>query len=284
MTAGSLRLRLVLPVLKAIASALSRSRAAYRLSQLVIAKYDNDGNADMRANGEAHLLTAVVSGIAQPVVFDVGANVGDYSALALSLGNRTGVRVFAFEPASHNIEALHRRFESEPRLRIIPMALSSDSGEQNFYVNTDPAHRGHDSLYDMKKIGYDEHTITTRVTCTTLDVFCETEQISDIDFLKMDVEGHEYGVLMGAKRMLERGSIPRIQFEFGHAARAGRILLLDFVTLLTGYGYDLFTIHPTGLRALTYTPWEENRYNLINILAVKRELRTSLDCITLAAR
>lgn len=285
MSARSLKLRFVQPFLKLIASALSRSRGVYRLSQLIIATHDNDANADMHANGEAHVLAAVLSGIARPTVFDVGANIGDYSALALSLMKADlAARVFAFEPASHNIEALNRRFEGQAQLRIVPLALSSVAGEQNFYVSTDPAHRGHDSLFDMKTIGYDDRTVTTRVTCTTLDAFCESEQIASIDFLKMDVEGHEYNVLLGAKGMLQRGSIPRIQFEFGHAARAGRVMLLDFVTLLNEYGYDLFIIHPAGLRALTYTPWEENRYNLINILAAKRDVRPSLEKIVLAPR
>jgi len=66
------------------------------------------------------------------------------------------------------------------------------SGPKAFYVNTDPSLSGHDSLFDMRTIGYDESTVTTRVTCTTIDEFCEAKKISSIDLLKLDVEGHEY--------------------------------------------------------------------------------------------
>ena len=72
----------------------------------------------------------------------------------------------------------------------------------------------------------------------------------------------------GGGGMLSKGNIDYIQFEYGHAARAARVFLLDIVNLLENYGYSVYLIMPKGLKRFIYSPWEENRFNMVNFLAV----------------
>ena len=109
----------------------------------------------------------------------------------------------------------------------------------------------------MNKIGYRSDLNEKKLT---IDKIAEDLKINKIDFLKADVEGHEYYVLKGAKELLKRGAIDFIQIEFGHAARAAKIYLHDLVGLATEHEYDVYVIKPKGFMPLDFTPFIENRY------------------------
>jgi hypothetical protein len=88
------------------------------------------------------------------------------------------------------------------------------------------------------------------VTVNTLDEFCRQRSIERIDFLKLDVEGSEYRVLMGARRLLESRAIKFIQFEFGGANIDARTYFRDFYNLLSPT-YTIYLILKDGLRPVT---------------------------------
>ena len=80
---------------------------------------------------------------------------------------------------------------------------------------------------------------TERVRVRTLDSFCAAKGIEHIDFLKLDVEGHEVAVLRGAQTTLDRGAISMIQFELGPANIYSRTYFYNFWSMLSDK-YDLF--------------------------------------------
>jgi hypothetical protein len=92
---------------------------------------------------------------------------------------------------------------------------------------------------------------TERIVVRTLDSFCAAQGINRIDFLKLDVEGHEVAILRGAKDLLELGAISMIQFEFGPANIYSRTYFYDFWSMLSDK-YYLFRIIPGGLAPITY--------------------------------
>ena len=81
------------------------------------------------------------------------------------------------------------------------------------------------------------------IECIALDDFCANRGIGSIDLLKMDVEGSEFRVLKGAKRMLAVGALTRIFLELNDWAseRAGssRQAILE---LLSQNGYSLRSV------------------------------------------
>ena len=60
----------------------------------------------------------------------------------------------------------------------------------------------------------------------------DEKKIDDIDFIKIDVEGHELAVLQGAVNMINQNRIKVIQFEFNVANILSRVFLKDFYDLL----------------------------------------------------
>jgi hypothetical protein len=65
--------------------------------------------------------------------------------------------------------------------------------------------------------------------------------------LKVDVEGHELPVFMGAEKMLSEQKISVIQFEYGGCNLDSRVFLSDIWGFLESYGYGIAKIHPNGL-------------------------------------
>jgi hypothetical protein len=53
------------------------------------------------------------------------------------------------------------------------------------------------------------------VPAATADLYCERNGIEEIDLLKVDVEGAEFQVLVGARRLLKERRVRCVTFEFG---------------------------------------------------------------------
>jgi hypothetical protein len=69
--------------------------------------------------------------------------------------------------------------------------------------------------------------------------------ITGIDFLKVDVEGMEERVLKGFAGMLALGAIKIIQFEYGYVNAVTKFLLRDFYEMLRPYDMVIGKIYPT---------------------------------------
>ena len=54
---------------------------------------------------------------------------------------------------------------------------------------------------------------TIKVKTNTIDKICELNNIKEIDILKLDTDGNEFEVLMGAKKLLTKGKIKLIYTE-----------------------------------------------------------------------
>jgi hypothetical protein len=62
--------------------------------------------------------------------------------------------------------------------------------------------------------------------------------------MKIDVEGHEYDVLLGAQQSIQSGRINAIAFEFGGTDVDTRVFFQDFWFFFQKHGFDLFRINP----------------------------------------
>jgi hypothetical protein len=109
------------------------------------------------------------------------------------------------------------------------------------------------------------------VTSTTVDGFMEERGLDRIDFLKLDIEGHELQALRGAQGALEKGTIRALSFEFGGCNIDSHSYLRDFWHLLSP-GYDLFIVNPltTTYSIAGYDEWWEC-FLTTNFVAVRKE-------------
>ena len=145
--------------------------------------------------------------------FDVGANWGETSALALS--RFPDARIFAFEPSAGTFRRLCSHFGSEPRFSPHNIALGETCGdvaffeyESSFYNSLvpNPPHQS----------GVNPTARETIVPCTTVDAFCEGHKIGHIDVLKVDAERCDLWVLRGARNMFSGDRIRFVYIEFNN--------------------------------------------------------------------
>jgi FkbM family methyltransferase len=182
------------------------------------------------------------------VVFDIGANIGAHTLHFARLVGPAG-RVFAFEPTEYATAKIRLN------LAINPDLARRVNFQQRFLVadNTEalpasvaarwPVANDHDDL-DADHLGKPEKL--AHAMALTADDFCEAENLSRLDFVKIDVDGHEYPVLRGFRRSLERFQ-PLILIELAPVlykdARASEFD--DYVRFIAGLGYR-FTEARTG--------------------------------------
>lgn len=147
---------------------------------------------------EVELAVDVVNVInnSKPIILDVGANKGDYTALLAARLDKSSV-IHCFEPSAAHQESL-RGLQNQYTGRILyhPYGLSSNEGSK--VLNKDRESSGLVSFYD-RDITHYGITLNQKefVETTTLDHWHKSSGIDRIAFLKVDVEGHELEVFRG---------------------------------------------------------------------------------------
>ncbi|MDP2430930.1 MAG: FkbM family methyltransferase [Pseudomonadota bacterium] len=204
-------------------------------------------------------------------VLDIGANVGDWT-LAMALRVGPVGRVLAFEPVPYLAETVAKtaRINRHDWVEVHNLALSAADGTAEFSV--EQGNSGGSRLGRMEG-DFSMTTVPTR----RLDSLLEGRpDINRIDFIKIDVEGHELEVLEGARATLARFQPPMI-LESGHESDDERRAQAD---LLVGLGYDIIgAFVPGGLVEIGWQDYRERsgevaRLGLCNYLfmpAVSRQ-------------
>jgi len=235
------------------------------------------GGGLIESSGEVQALETMVRPllrqIDQPIVFDVGANVGDYSLLVTrQLPNAS---VYAFEPSRKTFEKLTEAVSGSTAIEPINIGFSDSRRMIELFSYAIEGNEA--SLLSSIDCRLPTQVVDVNICASeqievrTIDDFCEDEKIQRIDFLKMDVEGHELSVLRGAKNMLDAGAISLIQFEFGPANIYSRTYFYDFWTALSG-NYNLFRIVPHGTVPIKYYGEHREVFLTTNYLAVRKDL------------
>jgi FkbM family methyltransferase len=151
-------------------------------------------------------------------VWDVGANVGLFTAAAAGLAGKTGM-VLAIEPD----QWLHANLVKTARLnrRVapihpLPVAISSRSGISAFVIANQS--RARNALQAYERPGMEGVRELRHVACTTLDSLLESFPPPNV--VKIDVEGAELAVLEGASRVLAEAR-PVMLIEVGSESADG---------------------------------------------------------------
>lgn len=150
-------------------------------------------------------LNAIVSDGLDTVV-DVGANTGQTCIEWLRASERT--KVYAFEPMPATLERLRRNTEAwSDRIKVYGVAASDHSGTQVFEVHAD--HTSSSSLNkrtseSARLLPFTNRVEYIEVSVDRLDAVLEAELSAGLGktLLKLDVQGHELSVMVGAKALL----------------------------------------------------------------------------------
>ncbi len=212
--------------------------------------------------------------IVQPgmTVFDVGANWGIYTLAASRLTGETG-QVFSFEPNPLERDKLQKNLDLnsghiKQKVTVRSEAVGDYSGTTSFHIPLD--FKG--AYGSIKKPDIVENCEEINVQLTTIDAFVKENEVEAIDALKIDVEGNELNVLMGAKASLQHFQ-PFVFMEVSDR----RTKVYDYKAnklcqILLDHNYDLFTPgdfdesgQPT---AVAYVPTEYISY--VDVFAVPK--------------
>lgn len=249
----------------------------FRLSRALMNRALGDNNDDMKSNGELFLLYRILSLIQKDhklVVFDVGANIGHWTVSLLDIAEEMaidGLTVYSFEPSLIAFSEFQANLAKHPMAQsahAVSVGMSNTPGDKTLYINKDGA--GTNSLYKRRTeslgIIYDK---TETIQTTTLDIYCSERDISHVDFLKVDVEGHELAVMQGAVDMLKQQAIDYIQFEYGGTWIDSRTLFLDMYDLLTSFNYSVGKILPKGIEFFDKYDERMESFQMANFLACR---------------
>lgn len=140
------------------------------------------------------------------VIIDVGAHCGQISKLFCKYFPNG--HIYAFEPGSYAWSILSKMqlFHRYKNLTITHQGLSDKAQTQILHI---PIKQSGSIGFGLSSLGthqstYFDDMIHEEISLTTLDNFAKQHGITKIDFIKIDIEGHEMHMLQGAEQILKR--------------------------------------------------------------------------------
>lgn len=178
------------------------------------------------------------------LVFDVGANIGQYATHLRTLGYRG--RVVSFEPLTSAYRLLVSLANKDPLWETVNIALGDQDGKTEINIANNsqsssildmlPSHTN--SAPESAYVGKEE--INIRKIDTIIDEYRRSDNKL---YLKIDAQGYEKTVIKGAINSLDK--ITGIQLEVSLIPLyKGEALLADMIDYMSTQGYTLMSLEP----------------------------------------
>lgn len=241
----------------------------YKVAKKYVNYHEGINNSDFKTNGELFVLSRLIKYC--DVIFDVGAFIGNWSQICFQL--KPDVHIHLFEPFKNSFNQLKKKFQDNKNITLNNVALGEREGEKKFYINKTCSSLN--SMY-LRKDLYNkslEHTHKELVFETTLDKYCDQEKISNVDYMKIDVEGNELNVLKGSKRILKNQSIKFIQFEYGGCNIESKTYFKDIYKFLRNYNYYVYKIYPKKIMLIDKYYTGLDNFQLQNFIASREQIK-----------
>ena len=168
-------------------------------------------------------------------IIDIGANIGYYALLESQLASRG--HVFAIEPVLGNYNTL---------IKNITLNDCHNISTYNFAIGNS---NGYSEMYIYDKCNWSSFTkipggniiATTQVPVFTLDTFIESHLTQNPHFIRMDVEGFEYEIVMGMQKTLQIAAPLILMIEM-HPHLMSREKMTAIINLLKDHGFTVKSI------------------------------------------
>ncbi len=177
---------------------------------------------------------------------DVGANVGLYSAIALSTEGFRG-KILCIEPHGESREYLektlsHNRFKC-PDLNIVISGKAASNNEGKGFLYQNSSNKGDNRLYSDSTLGQREEVEVSRI-----DKICMDSGIESINFIKIDVQGAEQKVIEGAKNVINNSKNCIILSElWPYGLSKCGATVGSYTSMLQGLGFSLYELKKKGI-------------------------------------
>jgi FkbM family methyltransferase len=192
------------------------------------------------------------------VVFDIGANRGQWTSQLLSLIDSREIKsekisISAFEPAPQSRTVFQETVAAHSGSEAVvlhPVALSNEKGNAKFAIWSETA--GTNTLaFDENSLSQAKQVIDVDVS--TIDLFREEHAIRHIALIKIDAEGNDARVIAGAEQCLQDEAIDVLQFEYNGRWVYARNYLKDVFDLVSKTPYQLGKVRADHLEV--YDKW-----------------------------
>lgn len=206
----------------------------------------NWDNCKMSENGEERVCDTLIPHDDDAIVFDVGANKGEWAFTVRKL--HPHAKIFSFEP-----QASFKPLLLQHTPHVFTVALSDATGMSDFYVYSNTELSGFSERPVISNLLNEKVQVPTM----TLDNFLNEHNINRIHFLKIDTEGAERRVLEGARDALLHKKINVLQFEYGGTYKDSGDTLFGVYMMLRGLDYYVYHVLPDRL---LYMPEWDHRF------------------------
>ncbi|MBN9600219.1 MAG: FkbM family methyltransferase [Afipia sp.] len=227
-------------------------------------------------SGEYFLVHKILRDLFEEVVvFDVGANEGDYANLILGEFERR--KIFCFEPHPKTFARLKSRLSQKEGVVCVQSALGAVAGQMTLYDYASGEGSSHASLYSsVLTMQHGADSVSAYdVPVDTIDALRSRLGVSSLTLLKIDAEGHELECLKGAINSIEAGRIALVHFEFNEMNVVSRSFLFDFYQILPGFSF--YRLRQDGLLRLGAYNARHEVFQYQNILAASPEVAPLLE-------
>lgn len=177
-------------------------------------------------------------------VLDIGANIGFYTTFFSKLVREKG-HIYAFEPENTNFTHLQRNCGSFKNVTLINKAISDKTGLLKIYLSNM-------LNVDHRTYPVDDYSQVNEINATTVDDYLASNNISRIDFIKMDIQGFEMAAFNGMSKTLRNNPSIKIVTElwpYG-LAKAGSSAL-EIIDFANSEGFGVYLVTSVQLELLT---------------------------------
>ena len=193
---------------------------------------------------------------------DVGAFRGKYTDLILKM--EKNCKIIMLEPQSKYFNFLKNKFANNNRIEVLGMAVSNKKTSLNLKVNkheitsTFSKFNETNRYLNLKAILFSSklENMTKseeKIETLSLDDIFKKKNIQNIDLIKIDTEGHEYEVLIGARDSIKKIDCILVElhndniYENYNSERIHNFLIENNFTLLKRFNFP-------------FTTWEDRLY------------------------
>ena len=211
------------------------------------------------------------------IFFDIGGNIGDYSTIMLKKCKEYKIdyTIHIFEPTKSCFSILKEKFGQDKSIIVNNFGLSDINTKASIYY--DKENSGLASLYQRNLKSYNiKLDKSEMIKLKRIEDYIDERKIPRINFLKIDIEGHELFAFKGFGPYLSNKFITAIQFEYGGANLDSHTSLMEIYELLEKRGFEIFKIKPKYLEKRKYHPHMEN-FVYANYVVISKNILEELN-------
>lgn len=196
--------------------------------------------------------------ISEPVIFDVGGNIGQAIDRFKKLSPDS--LIYSFEPTLECMPLLEAKKDIYKSVKVFNLALGARQTELDFHLNSSNVMN---SFLGTDSPRWGDNLGKRMIRTETLDSFCQENAVNHINLLKIDTQGFELEVLKGSSQMFGNNGVALVYMEIIFSDMYSNLpSLAEIYTYMTENGfklvafYDFYTHNKTAdwCDALFYNP------------------------------